>query len=260
MYRLGPIKKGKVRVFYNLSSNLPLVAVVGLGPNNAAFNELEELDELAENVRGAVANGVRTLRDLGSVEEIEVDGCTRPTEASEGANLGLFYFDELKGTSYKKPKVKVNLLGGSASDQHKWSLGTKHADGQNLARTLMENPANIMTPTKFASIATEKLTKLGVQVHVRDRAWAEEKKMGSFLSVSKGSDEPPKFVEMHYNNAPGTKPVVFVGKGITFDSGGISLKPSSNMDRMRADMGGAANVLAAIYTLASKEAPVNIIG
>lgn len=65
---------------------------------------------------------------------------------------------------------------------------------------------------------------------------------------------------MHYNNAPNTKPVVFVGKGITFDSGGISIKQSADMDRMRADMGGAANVLATIYTLASKKAPVNIIG
>lgn len=65
---------------------------------------------------------------------------------------------------------------------------------------------------------------------------------------------------MHYNNAPNTKPIVFVGKGITFDTGGISLKSSSNMDRMRADMGGAANVLSTIYTLATKKAPVNIIG
>jgi len=65
---------------------------------------------------------------------------------------------------------------------------------------------------------------------------------------------------MHYNNAPNGKPVVFVGKGITFDSGGISLKPSANMDKMRADMGGAANVLCTILTLATLKAPVNIIG
>lgn len=100
----------------------------------------------------------------------------------------------------------------------------------------------------------------GVNVIVRDKAWAESQKMGSFLSVSKGSDEPPVFLEMHYKNAGTAKPVVFVGKGITFDSGGISLKPSSNMDKMRADMGGAANVLSTIYTLATLKAPVNIIG
>lgn len=85
-------------------------------------------------------------------------------------------------------------------------------------------------------------------------------KMGSFLSVTRGSEEPPVFLEMHYNNAPNTKPLVFVGKGITFDSGGISLKSASNMSKMRADMGGAANVLSTIFTLACKKAPVNIIG
>ena len=67
-------------------------------------------------------------------------------------------------------------------------------------------------------------------------------------------------LQLHYNNAPNTKPLVFVGKGITFDSGGISLKPGANMDKMRADMGGAANVVGAISTLATIKAPVNVIG
>ncbi len=116
-------------------------------------------------------------------------------------------------------------------------------------------------------------------------------KMGSFLSVAKGSDEPLVFLEvsfdfenhskfeeiinfwtfegliliinnlqLHYNHAPNTKPLVMVGKGITFDSGGISLKPSSNMDKMRGDMGGAANVVGTILTLAATKAAVNVIG
>lgn len=75
---------------------------------------------------------------------------------------------------------------------------------------------------------------MGVKVQVHDRKWAEEKKMGSFLSVANGSDQPPRFVELHLHNAGDErKPIVFVGKGITFDSGGISLKPGSNMDEMR---------------------------
>lgn len=100
----------------------------------------------------------------------------------------------------------------------------------------------------------------GVQIHVRDRSWAESMKMGSFLSVANGSEEPPVFLELHYNNAPNTKPLVLVGKGITFDSGGISLKPSANMDKMRGDMGGAANVVGTVFTLASNKAAVNVIG
>ncbi|XP_046911850.2 cytosol aminopeptidase isoform X1 [Dermatophagoides farinae] len=257
---VGPVKKCKVRILYDVSPELPIVGVVGLGPENAAYNELEELDEKAENIRSAIATGVRSLRDLGSVEEINVDGCLNPKAASEGANLGLYYFDELKAAALKKSQVKLHLLSNEISDESQWDSGVLLSNGQNLCRNLMENPANIMTPTKFAKIASDTLSKLGVTVHVRDKAWAESMKMGSFLSVAKGSDEPPIFLEVHYNNAPDTKPLVFVGKGITFDSGGISLKSSSNMDKMRADMGGAANVLSTIYTLASKKSPVNIIG
>src|SRR6218665_3651714 len=84
--------------------------------------------------------------------------------------------------------------------------------------------------------------------------------MGSFLSVTRGSEEAPIFLEMHYNNFKDAKPIVFVGKGITFDSGGICLKPPLNMDKQRADMGGAAKVLTTILTLAQLRAPVNIIG
>ena len=85
---------------------------------------------------------------------------------------------------------------------------------------------------------------------MHNKQWAEEKKMFSFLSVSNGSDEPPRFVELHYMNAGERKPVVFVGKGITFDSGGISLKPASGMDLQRGDMSGGATVLCSIATLA----------
>merc|ERR1711976_716357 len=116
----------------------------------------------------------------------------------------------------------------------------------------MESPANVLTPTRFAELATEYLGPLdNVTVTVRDRAWAEEKKMGSFLSVTNGSDEPCKFVEVNYKGGKeGDAPFAIVGKGITFDSGGISLKPPPNMDEMRADMGGAACTLASIYTAA----------
>lgn len=86
--------------------------------------------------------------------------------------------------------------------------------------------------------------------------------MGSFLSVAKGSDEPPVFLEIHYRGSSNASdaPLVFVGKGITFDSGGISIKPSANMDLMRADMGGAATICSAIVSAAKLGLPINIIG
>lgn len=100
----------------------------------------------------------------------------------------------------------------------------------------METPANLMTPTIFCETVKEKFAGIpNVEFIVRDEDWAKKENMHLFLSVSAGSSQPPKFVEIHYNGNPASKKMVaLVGKGITFDSGGISLKPSAKMDQMRA--------------------------
>ncbi|XP_045074236.1 cytosol aminopeptidase [Coregonus clupeaformis] len=128
----------------------------------------------------------------------------------------------------------------------------------------MEAPANHLTPSAFADTITHRLAPYAdhVTIHKRSQEWIEEQQMGAFLSVSKGSEEPPVFLELHYNGCPDNthSPLLLVGKGITFDSGGISLKPPSGMDAMRADMGGAATVCSAIVTAAALNLPINIIG
>lgn len=126
----------------------------------------------------------------------------------------------------------------------------------------MDTPANLMTPTIFAKTVAARCEPLGVHVTVHDRHWAKQQRMGAFLSVTRGSEEPPVFLELRYNGAADhdAAPVCLVGKGITFDSGGISLKPGSKMDEMRADMGGAACVAGAIAALAELRVPVNVIG
>lgn len=124
----------------------------------------------------------------------------------------------------------------------------------------MDTPANLMTPTIFAQQVSERCSSLGVKVEAHDVAWATDKKMGSFLSVGRGSQEPSVFLELTYNGtgSDDTKPVCLIGKGITFDSGGISLKPGSKMDEMRADMGGAACVAGTVAALAELKVPVNV--
>lgn len=255
----GPtLKKGKSRIFYGLDQHYCCVNVVGLGPHTAGYNELEEYDERKENIRGAIAVGSKQLRECGAAE-IDVDTCDDAEAAAEGGNLGLFTYDELKAKSSQKPVVILRPLGNEGID--KWKIGVIKAEAQNIARRLMESPANIMTPTRFGQIAQNVLTPLGVQVIVRDKAWAESQKMGSYLSVSKGSEEPPKFVEISYDGAgSGPKHLALVGKGITFDSGGISIKPSLHMDLMRADMGGAACIIGAVYAIASLKIPINLVG
>uniref|UniRef100_A0A2I3H9G2 Cytosol aminopeptidase n=1 Tax=Nomascus leucogenys TaxID=61853 RepID=A0A2I3H9G2_NOMLE len=115
---------------------------------------------------------------------------------------------------------------------------------------------------EYDDLKQKKKMAVSAKLYGRPKSWIEEQAMGSFLSVAKGSDEPPVFLEIHYKGSPNANepPLVFVGKGITFDSGGISIKASANMDLMRADMGGAATICSAIVSAAKLNLPINIIG
>jgi cytosol aminopeptidase len=148
------------------------------------------------------------------------------------------------------------------------------AHAQNYARFLADRPANLCTPTYFANFMQDFASKIvrprhstpqNLVVDIKDRAWAKEQGMNSFLSVSNGSAQEPKFLIMEYRGhienglAVETKPIIFVGKGVTFDSGGISIKPSAGMADMKADMQGAAAVCMAFMATAFSLAPVHLI-
>ncbi|XP_066574171.1 cytosol aminopeptidase [Amia ocellicauda] len=256
----GPaLKRGKSRIFYGVHKDFPSVVLVGLGKPSAGVCAQESWDQRRENIRAAAAVGCRQLQEL-EVSVVEVDACGDAQAAAEGAVLGLFEYDELK--QKKKTAVDARLHGSSGAAD--WHRGVLYAEGQNLARHLMEAPANYVTPTAFAETIQQRLSPLSdkVTVHMRPQSWIEDHQMGAFLSVSKGSEEPPVFLEIHYRGGPSASqpPLVLVGKGVTFDSGGISLKPSSGMDAMRADMGGAATVCSAVVTAAALNLPLNIVG
>src|SRR5471030_2643277 len=130
-----------------------------------------------------------------------------------------------------------------------------------LARECANLPANYATPTFLGEQALAMVKTHGLEVEVLDRKACEKLGMGSFLSVARGSEEPPKFIVMQYKG--GTKkdaPVVLVGKGITFDTGGISLKPGPEMDEMKFDMCGAASVLGTVRAVAELKLKVNLVG
>lgn len=180
--------------------------------------------------------------------------------AAEGAELGVYKFQSYRSSDKRKPEAKVSLAA-EAIGQNEWNVGSSLAQSQNWARLLAETPANYMTPTIFAENVQQRLGDR-IQVVAHDRAWSEKQKMGSYLSVANGSNEPPVFLELTYAGNPdkSAQYVCLVGKGITFDSGGISLKPSANMDAMRADMGGAACVVATLDALSRNNVPVNVKG
>jgi leucyl aminopeptidase len=135
------------------------------------------------------------------------------------------------------------------------------ANGMDLSKTLGNLPPNICTPTYLATTAKQLGREFKLGVEVLDRKQLEALKMGSFLSVTNGSDQPPKFIILkHMGGKAKDAPIVLVGKGITFDTGGISLKPGSGMDEMKYDMCGAASVLGTFRAIAEMQLNLNVIG
>ncbi|XP_012062921.1 PREDICTED: cytosol aminopeptidase-like [Atta cephalotes] len=257
----GPkIPKGHARVFWGLDeTDYSGVAVVGLGKQGLAINKLEEIHEGKESVRVAAAAGCRALDDV-EIKDIKLEMLGDAEAAAEGAGLSTWLYQGYKNEEKKKKLPKISLYGEEGEAE--WRVGIIKAQAQNWARELSDTPANLMTPTIFSQRVFEVLTHLGVDVQVHDKSWAEQKKMDSFLSVARGSIEPPKFLEISYKGAenPNESPMTFVGKGVTFDAGGISLKPSAEMDEMRADMSGAACVAATIRAAAELKLKKNIVG
>lgn len=139
--------------------------------------------------------------------------------------------------------------------------GVAVAEGVTLARELANRPANHCTPSHLAQEARQLSKSWGLKVQVLERKDAEKLGMGSFLAVAQGSEQPPKFLVLQYQGG-GAKspPVVLVGKGITFDTGGISLKPAAEMDEMKFDMGGAASVLGTLRAIAQIKPKINVVG
>lgn len=258
---------------------IPQILVVGIG-------KVSEFD--LENVRKAAAKGAKQARQSGaervaihcpftSAKKAETDQVARAV--AEGFLLGLYKYDKFK--SQKKddgngenalPKKKVReavvyVLEGGKKEESAWesglALGEAIANGVNTARDLSNAPPNEMTPTKMGQEAQRIAGAQGSKVSCKILGLQEIKKenMGGLLGVSQGSDQQPRLVILEYWGAKKSEaPVVVAGKGITFDSGGISLKPSSGMDEMKHDMSGAATVIGLFEALRELKPKVNVVG
>lgn len=242
------------------------VLLIGLGSEESVSEK---------NFLSAIQAVARTFSSLGTAEgaialpfdEIK----NRDTAwAVRGAVLAIrdagYRFDTTK--SKKEPEKggvkKVTFLTSSASAAAAKSVAaqaTAVANGVALTKDLGNLPPNICTPTYLASVAKKLAKDFKFGIEVLDRKQIEALKMGSFLSVTKGSEEPPKFIVIkHMGGKPKDAPVVLVGKGITFDTGGISIKPGANMDEMKYDMCGAASVLGTFRALGELGLKLNVIG
>jgi leucyl aminopeptidase len=236
-----------------------------------SLGEKKEYGEAAfrEAVRGAGA----ALRELGAREAafflVDEKVGERPLawnvrHAVLGLREAFYRFDELKSAKKSAAAALARVvlpMSANAALESALEEAEATAEGIALARTLGNLPPNICTPGYLAEQARKLARQLKLGIDVLERRDMERLGMGALLAVTRGSHEPPKLIVLRYQGAPKTKkPLVLVGKGITFDTGGISLKPSGEMDEMKFDMSGAGSVLGALRALAGMRAPVNVVG
>jgi leucyl aminopeptidase len=240
------------------------VLLVGLG----ARKELSEA-----HYRDAVRAAANALKELGARDAalhfVDVRVGTRSLSwnlrhAVLGIRDAFYRFDQLK-TQKKSPAPALAHLVLSmvptARNRQALAEAIATADGTALAKTLGNLPANICTPSYLAEEAKKLARQFRLHLEVLERRDMEKLGMGALLAVTQASQQPPKLIVLRYAGAAkGKKPLVLVGKGITFDTGGISLKPAGEMDEMKFDMSGAGSVLGTLRALAGMKAPVNVVG
>jgi leucyl aminopeptidase len=218
-----------------------------------------------DDVRRIGASVVRTSKDKEAVsvdlEELASSELDLPKVAQaffEGVLLGSYSFDVYRSQDDKN-RSKLNEVVVFVPERHLDAYRDAVAPAKvlceavALARDLINEPPSVMTPRRFTEIAQEVAQRTGLELRVWDEEKVKEERLGGLLGVAMGSNEPPRMLRLHYKPAtkePSSKTVALVGKGITFDSGGLSLKPANGMMTMKTDMSGAAAVLAAMSTLA----------
>jgi len=261
--------KAAETVLLHTQRNIPAtrVLLVGLGTQSSVG---------LDTIRQAMGYAVKRVRQAkaasftATIPTVTLSDSTATEIAqaiTEGAVLGNYQFTAYRRDGAAGHIVKrLTLLTTNKSDVRPLSegvrRGTATAEATIFVRDLCNHPSNIMTPSKVAQEAKAIAKETGVSLKILEQRDMEKLKMGALLGVARGSHEPPKFIILEYRGSrkKDDRPVVLVGKTITFDSGGISLKPSENMERMKADMTGGAEVLATVRAAARLKLPLNLVG
>ncbi|WBL36826.1 leucyl aminopeptidase [Tepidiforma flava] len=244
----------------------PRVLVAGLGSRDGF--DIDAVRNLAANVARALRRpGIRraaTLAHGAGIGGLDPEACAQAI--AEGAILGSYRFLKHKSASDEERAELEELVivehdGAKVpAMQRAAERGSILAEATNIARDWANEPSNHLTPAMMAERAEALAREAGLEFEVLERADMERKGMGSLLSVAKGSAEPPKLIRLGWRGRGGDGwDLALVGKGITFDTGGISIKPAANMEAMKADMTGAASVIAAAWALARLGAKVNVL-
>jgi leucyl aminopeptidase len=228
-------------------------------------------DFTAERARVAGAVATSRAAELGAKSiswllPSEGDAAVTAGAIVEGTILKSYKFDEYKSKSDDEDGDEDNGLGALEVVSESADLGDAvaaaaiGANAVNAARDLQNQPSNVATPSYLADRASEIAAKNNIEFTIHDRQWIESKGMGAFAAVAKGTPEEPQLIVLKYNGGGPDAPTLgFVGKAVTFDTGGISLKPSGKMEEMKFDMSGGAAVLEATNAIAQLKLPINLI-
>ena len=241
-------------------STLDRIILLGLG-GIGDLNEFSWL-RLGGKLSTILTNGGR----VDVMLELPGKPAVLPRQAADmaqGLLLGAYRFEQYKTKTKKRStkalKVVIHITTATAA-KNIWAGLQGVTDGVLLARDLVNEPPNVLTPKEFAKRASA-LKKLGCKVDILDEKAMKTLKMNALLGVSQGSRNPPRMAIIQWKGGKAKdKPVAFVGKGVTFDTGGISLKPPSGMEDMKGDMGGAAAVTGLMHALAARKAKANVVG
>ncbi|HEX9395714.1 MAG TPA: leucyl aminopeptidase [Burkholderiales bacterium] len=270
----GALRKALGDLSGKPGSTLLLRALPGVGAERVLLVGLGARGELNEaHYRDAVRGAAGALRELGARDAVLYLVDLRVRSRTLAWNLrhavlvlreAFYRFDQLK-TQKKAPAAALQQiifpLVKNSELQQALGEAVATADGIDLAKTLGNLPANICTPSYLAEEAKKLARQFKLGIEVLERRDMEKLGMGALLAVTQASQQPPKLIVLRYAGAAKSKkPLALVGKGITFDTGGISLKPAGDMDEMKFDMSGAGSVLGTLRALAGMKAPVNVVG
>jgi leucyl aminopeptidase len=232
--------------------------LVGLGANRSE-------DALFERAGGALTARLLTSGEKKLVVDLTGSGLNGEAAArlAFGAAARAWRFDlyRTKLSAKQKPTLEEVVIVGAEGAEAEWERRAALLDGISFTRELVTEPANILYPESFVERCRARVAPLGIEVEVLDETQMAELGMGALLGVGQGSVRPPRILAMRWNGGgEGGKPLVLVGKGITFDTGGISIKPAQGMEAMKWDMGGAGAVAGAMVAIAGRKAKANVVG
>jgi leucyl aminopeptidase len=239
------------------------------GPRRLLLVGMGTVTDRRAAFKRAATLAARNANRLGVGEMVWYSGQISPEETESitaGLMAGAWEYMDLKSqppeAERKKPLEQAMILTSNTDDSRRGlASGKAIGDGHNLARRLAMMPGNLCTPEHLAQTAADIARRHGMGITVLGRREMEAEKMGSFLAVAQGTPQDPKLIVLEYKGGkPASKPVILVGKGLCFDSGGISIKPAQSMEYMKFDMCGAAGVLGAFEAFGQMKPEVNVVG